>query len=327
MRRVPTSRTHIYKCLFDEILTGELFECGFKIDASFESKGSDRIARVKFTTERDIRLTINTNCASEHIFEGAEMSRELGVIYRAYHIANYIRLLERVRVRIPRSYFDSLVTVEAICDELERMGTLYSPIGDGRIKNFRPLDEYCAIRALTEILLRHGELIEGKQREACEAKINELIAYTALPEICFENSREPSYTLISDLERLYKITGLREEALSRYKLFTSCGAEKIAQMSLQQISDLGEDGTYDFWQQAVVRLCAISNRYGIKQNGALINAAAKYRADAVMFMKDCAGSKSEILRSNLAAVKKLSKRTDELFPDIESSFGALHYYE
>ncbi len=327
MNRIPTSRTHIYKCLFNEILTNELFACGYKIDASFESKRRDRIGFAKITSDRTIRLLINTNFAPDPIFEGAETSRELGVIYRAYYIASYIRLLESVRERTPRSYFDSLVTLESICDTLEGKVTLYSPISQKGIRNFRPIDAYCAIRALTGIQLRHEDMLAGDIPERCEAAISELISYSALPEICFESSREPAYALISHIARLRRLTGAREDVLLQYKFFTCCGAEKLSQMPLEEISHLGDASACDFWAQAAIRLCAVTSRCGLHADDTVTKAVGRFREDSVTFMKDCADSKSEILRSDLTAVKKLSKKIGEMFPDNAHVCGSIHYYE
>lgn len=327
MNRMPTSRTHIYKCLFSEILTSELFECGYKIDASFESKRSDRIGLVRVTSERTIRLYINTNFSPDQMFRRADASRELGVICRAYYIANYIRLLESVRERTPRSYFDSLVTLEAICDTLAGKTVLYSPISKKGIRNFRPIDAYCAIRALTEILLKQDDMLTGDSRERCEAVISELISYSAIPEISFENSREPTYSIISDIARLRRLTESSEGTLTNYRFFTSSGAERLLSMTLDELSLLGEQSACEFWAQAAIRLCAISSSLGLHANDAVTRAAEKFREDSVTLMKDCADSKSEILLSDLTAVKRLSGKIGQIFPKSAHTSGAIHYYE
>ncbi len=327
MKRIPTSRTHFTKCLFSEILTSELFECGYKIDASFESRRSDRIGYAVITSERAIRLYVNTNFSHDRIFDGAEMPRELSIIYRAYHIATYIRLLESVRERTPRSYFDSLVTLEAICDELDGKFTLYSPLSQGVMKSFRPIDAYCAIRALTEIQLRHGDMLTSSSLERCEARVSELISYSALPEISFENSREPSFALISDMARLSRLATASKNVLSKYRFFTSCGAEKLHQMPLEEISHLGDASDCDFWAQAAIRLCAVTSRCGLHADDTVTKAVGRFRESSITLMKDASAHESELLCRNLTAVKKLSKKLDELFPDSITMSGTIHFYE
>lgn len=327
MKRIPTSRTHFTKCLFSEILTSELFECGYKIDASFESRRSDRIGYAVITSERAIRLYVNTNFSHDRIFDGVEMPRELSIIYRAYHIATYIRLLESVRERPHRSYFDSLVTLEAICDEIEGKFTLYSPLSQGVMKSFRPLDAYCAIRALTEIQLRHGDMLTSSSVERCESKVSELISYSSLPEISFESSREPSFALISDMARLSRLVKTNEDVLSKYRFFTSCGAEKLNQMTLPAIYHLGVATSCEFLIQASLRLCAIMNRAALPSDETAAKAVSSFRENTMTFMKDASAYESELLCRNLTAVKKISKKLDELFPDSITTSGAIHYYE
>ncbi|MBP3368728.1 MAG: hypothetical protein J6L71_04765, partial [Clostridia bacterium] len=204
---------------------------------------------------------------------------------------------------------------------------LYSPISQNVMKNLRPIDAYCAIRALTEIQLRHGDMLTPSSVERCESKVSELISYSSLPEISFESSREPSFALISDMARLSRLVKTNKDVLSKYRFFTSCGAEKLNQMTLPAIYHLGVATSCEFLIQASLRLCAIMNRAALPSDETAAKAAARFHEDSVMLVKNASAHESELLSRNLTAVKKILKILDELFPDSITTSGAIHYYE
>ena len=317
------------KIFFESILSHELIGCRHKIKARYEWKRNDRILTVKSVKNDLIEVGINLN-TGRHKGSNVFIDRpELNLSYRAYYISTYIRCLDDAAKSTFQSYFTGLVllsTINILCSK--RSVGAYSPI-ERKPYEMRPIDVYCAIRALTRLLIDSGDEITETQREGLQDTINELITYTLLPEINYKRAM-PTYSLLQEIRILRENMLTNRCSVENYVLFDEFDIQGFEKKSLQDFAMMCEKKQCVFWGNVAIRLSAyFGERIVIDKSEMpfITNCVQRLDEDLVKYYLDIKGTESLFLLDNYMAIKKLSLKNEYVFSEVTANSGMLHYYQ
>lgn len=327
--KIPiTSQKH--KFLFNKILSTELSTCKYKIEAFYEWKNKTQIFSLRFKDSTTIELGINLNFAVESIFFGSNKALELTIDYRSYFIVTYLHCLENITNTVPNTLFQGLVALEAI-QNIHTTSTItsYSPlaIADLRLK---PIDVHCAIWSLSRICIEQKGAVSQGVQSNCENAISWLVNYTRLPEIEYNESNEPEYSVLSDLLRFKKLAASSPEILAQYSLFNQYGILDFNALTISNL--LANEALSDFWVGVIIRVLAFSeNKPSLLDITALPiirNGIVRFKKDCLAYFHECSVHKQELLSANLLAIKKTAMKIEQTFFEngaVET--GALHFIQ
>ncbi len=313
--------------MFDEILSRELNVCRYRIKPFYETKKSSRILSVKFKNDNRIELKININIGDDPFSDG-ESSLKLNVFFRAYLISAYVRLIEGAETLLPKSYFDGLVITEAICDIHSGKYVIHSyPDSKKAPRFFRPIDAFCAIRALTRLRITFGDTFTPDQSAMCDKALNRLISYTRIPEIFYGDSSSPRYAVLDDFQSISK---LPTEISERYALLSHSQGFNYLDTPITDIFCKEEDGK--FFIGAAMRLYSLSRVQPIRKDvTALVTLReyiAKYKTDLLMYSEEIKGCDDIFLKENLMAAKKIADELEQaFFFKGEEKKATIHFFQ
>lgn len=323
--------SHDRKLLFDKILSTELAVCKYKIKAFYEWKNKAQIFSLRFIDTNTVELGINLNFAIEKMFLGSNKAMELTIGYRSYFIATYLRCLESATSTVPSTLFQGLVVLEAI-ENIHGGTTIapYSPLFSLAALRVKPIDVHCSIRSLSRICVEQtGALSQGVQAK-CEDAINWMVSYTRLPEIEYNESNEPEYTVLSDLLRIKKLVTATPALLAQYSLFNQYGILNFDDLTVSDL--LANEALSEFWVGVLIRVLAFSesktSALDVTAFPRIRNGMVKFKEDSVACFNECNMSKQELLSTNLLAIKKIAMKIEQTFFENGSvETGALHFMQ
>lgn len=329
--RRPSGTTYGQKVLFDRLLSSELGNCKYKIEAVFEWKRRDQIMSLSFLNEEKARLAINLNIEKRSPLFSGENGAELEVVYRAYFIANFVHCLEFACDSDGGSYFSGLVTLEAIND-MCRNGNAegFSPISLQKKRTVRAIDIHCASRSLTRMLVEQGGGLSKETRRKWETYIDEFLSYSQLPEAEYRGSTHPVFTAVCEMKRTLRTLSQNPDAQGKYALFGKSGVELRGDMTFDDFLASCEKTKNQFWQGFSMRLGALFSEKvagcGLFASEDIKKCSAKFRQNSVGYFKKHGQPKCGIIKDNFKAIKKLEKRINSAFIDNEefASSGAIH---
>lgn len=315
------------KLLFSELLGKDLGNSVFLINATYQwmTPASVFSLSVKGNT---IQLRINVNCLDDLLFSG-DRAIEIVVRFRAYFISNYIHCLETAGNSTPQSYFNGLVNLEAICGFNEKAIDSFSPLSITR-KSIRPIDIYCAIRALTRLQIDCNSWLPIDVKQYCETQINAFISYSQLPEIVYFGGK-PMYSLPIAMKTLHNDISSGTISLQKYSLFSDNGMCSFVNMPLNSFIETCDGSNNPFWTGVALRLIAFS---GTKLNGITFHNLRNINGNLVDFQNtcvrysiECRESTDKLLVDNYDAIKRIAKCVERAFDGVDSKSGALHYIQ
>lgn len=325
-----TDTTYSRKIAFNTILSKELQECDFTIDASYESMSRNQVMSTCISGNRTIHLKINISFKAEKAFSDCMNPMEMSIIFRAYFITNYIRCLESAKNAVPTSYFSGLVTLESTGDLLSGK-KIVSSVPDivGENKYLRPIDVNCAIKAMTRVLLTNKTHLPETAEKACQDYIEALIAYTGVPETEYIGSKHAVYTVLHDADLLKSLVREHPEVISEYRLFSNVGFSASDTLSLDELFSACDDSEDKFWSGMIVRMLAITH------NDEIFKKHFKHLSFKNSYQDFCTNSielyyepyeQIPLLKNNRQAVQRLIKGAEQPTPVNTSLFvGTVHY--
>lgn len=322
------------KMLFYEILSAELGTCRFHIDATYVWKRPEQILSAAFSDAGRLRLEINLHVTKDALFHG-DRAVEHSICFRAYFIAAYIRCIESAYDRLPQTYFEGLVLLNALNDRHSgRRVAVATPIADKRRPGtLRPLEVHCAILALTRMLLVHAEELSPRERKEAERRRDELLCYSSLPEVAYEKSRQPSHALFSELHRLRQTLASAPQLPEACALFQKNGMQTIREMTVEELLRACEKTEDRFWNGVALRFAACAapgcSRAWFAPTDRIPAEAAQYLEDSVTYFKEQRDTASFLLRENLSAVKQTAGRIQLWIAETEffGDSGTIHYVQ
>lgn len=318
------------KMVFNALLSNELSNCKYKVDASYEWRNTNQILSLRFSEKQVIQLSVNLNIGAERIFRNSDKAAELCLRYRAYYISNYIHCLEAATTINPQSYFSGLVTLCAInniCNKGEI--TSFSPIMDKRPRMLKPIDVHCAIRALTRLIIDCNAIISPDTKRECDVVINNLLTYSLLPEIGYKRTR-PVYSLLCEIKELQQNTTVGKNPMSIFPLFEENNINNFEELTLDDLIIVCNQIQNPFWTGVIMRLLSFTEeklRVGIGQDTHLRDCIYQYEDDSVKYFVDIKKVNDTLLTDNYVAVRRLARRFNKVFTVVSAGSGALHYYQ
>lgn len=331
MTHKSTATSHNRKLLFDRILSAELAVCKYKINAFYEWKNKTQVFSLKFSDPKTVELGINLNFAIENVFRGSNNAMELTIGYRSYFIAVYLRCLESADSAVPCTLFQGLVLLEAIGNMHGGTTiTSFSPLLTPSALRVKPIDVHCAIRSLSRICIEQRNFLTQEGRTKCEDALNWMVSYTRLPEVEYKKSKDPEYTVLSDLLYIKKLATATPALLAQYPLFNQYGILDFDDLAVSDL--LANEDLSEFWVGVLIRVLAFSESKASALDVTVFpkirNGIVKFREDSVAFYNECSMSNQELLRANLLAVKKIAMKIEQTFFEngaVET--GALHFVQ
>lgn len=331
MKQQPLENTSYgKKAAFDMILAQLLGGSRYTINAQYEWLRPAQVFSLRFFDERLVRLSINLNTGADWLFYDCERKTELSLRCRAYYIAAYLQCLEAAAGENPQSYFSGLTALCAINSIYSRDAVVsFFPSANQKRAAFRPIDVYCAIRALRFLQINCGELLSPAVQSRCESTVNCFLTYAILPEIsCVRNA--PVYSLLAEIKAFARIAGAERPARDAFPLFKENGMSRFQDMSADDFVDACERSRNPFWTGAAIRLLACGRNMAkpeSHQAAGISESVCRFREDTVRYCAAARGASEALLRDNNLAVRRLSSMMDRAFPAAHSASGALHYYE
>lgn len=320
-------KTTIYerRALFSELLSADLFSCAFPVEASYEWKRSSQIYSLRFDKDGRILLKVNLNAAEASLPSAGKRSDEIGIRFRAYCISSFIHCLEAARAADPQSYYNGLVTLEAICCLAGKTALGFSPLAK-KPQALRPIDVYCAIRALTRLQLECNDLMTESARRACAGWRDVFLLYTQLPELEYAN-RQALFAFprtMRTLQAHVEAGRLRPEDCT---LFSRYGLDRFSELTFGGFISACERSGNSFWGGAAMRLMAFSGsgRFDVDATPGIGDCVAAFGETGAQYAADCADRTDSLLLDNAAAVKRTAQRIGRSIRGARPGCGALHY--
>ena len=317
------------KALFNSLLSNELSNCRYRINARYEWKASNQIFSFRVPQSNVIYVRINLNIGMHEIFRDSLDGFRLNLIYRAYYISTYIHCLEAVSDTIPQSYFFGLALLCAINNlSKKKQVTSCSPI-EKKPYDLQPIDIYCAIQGLTRSSSNYSEMFSEISKTKCDCVIENLLTYSMLPEIGYKKGK-PIYSLLWEMKDFQQNVMKKRCSLDDFYFFS---ANEIHNFDKVYVSDLIEMSAImknPFWDGIILRLFAFSGEsYDFEKNKDtyFINCIRQFMADSVKYYKVAKETDNLLLLANYTVVKGVSKKIETAFTSVTAESGMIHYYQ
>ena len=315
------------KALFNALLARDLCSSMYRINASYQWKKPSRVFSLS-VKDSTIRLNVNLNCVEEGLLLKGAREHEAVIRFRAYYIANYIHCLEAIYTADPQSFFSGLVNLEAITCLNGKKLVSYSPLSKTP-PGLRAIDIYCAIRALTRLIVDCGSRMPDDVNQYCEEQINTFITFSQLPEIQYRRG-SPVYSLPIDLKSLHDAVSSGKAELRKYPMFSENNMVEFEDMPLDRFAEACNALSNPFWAGAAIRLAALS---GMKLDESVLTAAgslhacfADYHASCIRYAREYKRYAGRLIDDNFEAVRMIEKRIENTVGSV-ADCGALHYIQ
>lgn len=313
------------KLLYNELLFNELKNCSVHVVASYQWTKSSEVFSLSFDDAKQINVNINLNCTDEEVL--LCHSSEAIIRYRAYFISYYIHCIETAKNYNPQDYFSGLVNLEAICCHFQKSVKVYSPLSK-KTTTLRPIDFYCAIRALTRLIIEGDECFPIEIKKGCEDKINTFLLYSGLPEIELERKRA-KYSLLKTFQMVQRLAQKEKLCLKDWAIFEKNNMVSFDEMTAKEFLDACEHSSNPFWAGAAIRFIALAkNEVG---NITVINkpninlCISEFYEASVRYYKEQTGLPDGVIAKNYTAIQKTSQCIEQVFDGVTITNGAVHY--
>ena len=317
------------KEIINSILSRENGDCKHKINARYEWKRSDQILTVYLSPKNTFEVGINLNIGRQKKFGNTIEEPAMEMIYRAYFISAYIRCLDDATSIVPQSYFSGLVllcAVNSLC--AGKKVKVFSPL-ERKPPELRPIDVYCAIQALTRLIIDCAERISEKSRNAVVGNISELLAYSMLPEISYKGD-EVVYSVLHEIRKLWENTASHRCSLDDYKVFNELGKRGLLDLCINEFMLICERSKNLFWGNLVIRLSAhigVWKSIVIEKESFITSCIRHFGEDSVKYYRDTRQTENQLLVDNFMAIKFLSRMIEQAFSIVTANVGQIHYFQ
>lgn len=320
------------KLILNQILQANLYECKYKIVASYTWERNDQVFSAVLGRDKILRLTINLNCVNSPLFEGCPHAKELLLFYRAYFIESFIRFLEKATEQNPSDYFAGVVLLEVvsgICSNQRFVG--YDIICSGKKRTISSVDIQCAIQALTRLMIAFSDEFDQNQATKCRNYINSLLDYTNAPEILYVNSSRPAYVCTAVFTKLQKLLKTKADELQKYAFFRRIGLVNMEDFSLCTLENACLRSESPVLLGLYIRLVANSSYHSTSSEllslESFRDCVIRLKESYVSFYLQYNNSSDYFLKDNIEAIKLLSRGLNSEYKEIISDeSGVLHYY-
>ena len=291
---------HQKKLFLNDLLSRELYNCDYVINAYYESSAGNRVADISVGRGSVIRLGINVPYRSMDVFCGHSDPMLMTLIFRSYYITGLIRCLEGASKALPDSYLMGLVTLESVITlNRGKRSEFFIPNIRGKNKQLCVIDAYCAKLAMTRIMTEHRDSLSAEVMHTCRVYTDNLISYTLLPEIEYRKGGRACFSSLRVMIELRQLLSKHPDITRSYAVFSGGGIESLD----VSIAELGDR----FWQQMVFRLTVLSGTEGIRYSDDFDRSSVEYR---LTMDRD-----SILLNENWNAIKILSGKAQGLATD------------
>lgn len=320
------------KLLFNRILSKELAAGNFRVEASYESTSRQKVVSA-CVSDKAIRIKVNISFDKESFFSDCDDPMELSLIYRAYFIAAYIKCLENAKEAVPDSYFEGIVTLDAIYDLVTgKRAVLCNPDLSSRVKSLRPVDVHCAIRAMTRLLIEFGTALTETATFQCEKYIDCLIDYTSLPEVEYNCSKYAFYTVLNETAKLKKLISEYPYVTEKFALFSSYAITSDGLTDVGSLLSLCDEKGGGFIPAMLMRMFAFSAEdnqrlKGVLSHRCVIESYQDFCRSSVLYYSEDT-EKSILLKENWRAIQNIAERIEKLmYDEVQLQSGAVHFAE
>jgi hypothetical protein len=329
MKQLEYKTSFQKKAAINSILSSELGGCKHRINARYEWKRPDQVLTVGVSHKNTFEVGINLNIGRQELFGDSNSELMLEITYRAYYISAYIRCLDDATTAIPQSYFSGLVlicAINSVCGG--KKVKAFSPI-KRIIHDLRPIDVHCAIHALTRLTIDYAERIPEKTRGVISRIINELLTYSALPEIGYKGD-EPIYSLLQETRCLQENVILHRCFMTDYMFFDKLSTKVFIDLSIEELVCFCENSQNPFWGNFIMRLSAHLGRHietARNQKPFISSCILRFEEDSVRYYRETKQTDNMILTDNLEAIKWLSKMSEQTFSVVTANCGKIHFFQ
>lgn len=317
------------KAVLNSILSNELGGCKHRINARYEWKRPDQVLTIGISLKSTFEVGINLNTGRQEHFGDSDCASMLEIIYRAYYIAAYIRCLDDATTAVPQSYFSGLVllcAINSLCGG--KKVRAFSPT-KRQSHDLRPIDVHCAIRALTRLTIDCTERIQENIRDDINGFIDELLTYSMLPEISYKRD-EALYSILQEIRDLRENVTLRRCSMSDYTFFDELTTKEFTDLSLDELVFICENSQNPFWGNLAMRLFAHLGKYIGTTKGEesfITSCIQHFGEDSIRYYRDTEQTENLLLIDNLAAIKRLSRMSEQASSIVTADCGKIHYFQ
>lgn len=305
------------RTVFEEILSAQLGASALRIDAFYESGPREQVMRVCCVDGHTVQVGINLSFKEATTFAGCDDAMGLTTAFRALFIAQYMRCLETAKEVVPSSLFAGWVTLDAIGDVFSgEKRAVYLPDAFGKNKWLRPIDVHCAIRAMTGMMMMYDSVLSDEAKHRAERYMDMLVTYTGMPDVTYEGSAHPCYTVVCEIERLTALIRSQPDVLRECAVFRNVQCDDV-----KRLLDVCGEADDVFLPAVIVRLSAMA-RAGWTEHPVFANAYATFCESGVAFCSEVR-QESTLLRDTRRAVQRLVSGTEQW--KINPRSGGVHY--
>ncbi len=324
------------KQLFSQLLLNELKNCRFGILVSYELSMKKRICFIKMIKKENIKININLSYIKKSNFV-INCSLIPKVYYCCFFIVHLVKQLESVKQVLPKSYFEGLTYYNAIEIYNYKKTGIYSPILHRCNKNkrsycMRPIEIYCAIKAIEKIVMMKQLELTDNDRKTLNAFKETLLQYSYLPEISYIKKRIPVYTVINSLKEIAKFIEKNPDMINEFPILTLASFNKMKKLTIRDLFLTCAESNNDFLIELAIRLVAFFHfaytlDYKNNDYERVIEEMKKYISTYAKFHGKISMQENYFLQDNFSAVKNAVKEINCFLcmNGITVSSGNIHF--
>lgn len=310
-----------------EYLSKELSSSGFDIILGFESRNDFRTCTISFE-KNHVDLCVNLNAMKKAI-KAKEISMKIKMDFAVSFIANYIKYVADAKRKLPRTYFEGLAQLNAIdVYSSGKVMSVYSPLsstGAKRMKHMYAINVLVAILCLNKIRIFQQTELTEEEKDVIEKMVDELLAFSDVPEIEYSDSVLPKYALLGVISRIEKLPLTSIDTVQDFPILNILPVSGTVDQTINNIICCCSKSDNAFLLGVTVRLIAQFGTLDIEISNNLIDTLNQYREFSVLHYQQMAKG-SSLLRDNLFAIKNNMKAINLYmdFHSISTETGSVH---
>lgn len=279
------------KLLFSDILEKEVKSGLFDIQVSFVWETPATVMRLQVADGTVLHLTVNLHAGETALFLGCPRAKEMQAAFRAYYIAHYIERLQTAHSHTPTSYFDGLVTLDALAVlHLHRTDTAVSPLARKSRRGLHPLHIACTRIALARVTETYA-LPQGEETEKM------LAAYCCLPEVVYDAKGHAEFSALWAARTL--------KALLHNGVCTTWLPPQTATVADMRAAN------NDFWTHFLCSICLLSDTR-ISEEAYMAQCCMDFMVDCARWIPGTYTHRQWLLKDNRQAICELYTRAKRL---------------
>lgn len=327
-----TATSYRKKLLFNHTLSAALYDSKYKINASYSWEQGDQVFTIALDKNNTIHLQINLNFNSSPLFDGEAHALELTLLFRAYFIESYVRLLENAHTSVLSDYFTGVVLLEVIsdiCNKRKIKGfTLKCDSNQGRISL---ADIHCSIQAITRVLVNLLEQPASNTAMKCRNYLNTCLDVSEMPEVCYSNSKQPMFTAVVIFSKLQDLLSNHADRCGEFYALSIFKELPQKAFSVSILEDICVDTGTPFWYGLYARLTALSTSARVSSQLRSLESFAdcvkQFKERCMAFYTHYINSENHLIKNNIEAIKQLTRGINSSLGEIlPAESGVLHYY-